>query len=117
MDIDEFYDADPARRSSEEFGYGRDWTDLNGGRCELLWVEATGELYVMKEPTEPIVSDPLGDTFLQDLPASALTVEVLGEVKTRAALDQALAGWETAMTTPGSLAWIRDRIAEAPPAG
>ena len=71
----------------------------------------------MKEPLpEPIVGDPLGDTFLQDMPASTLTVEVLGEVKTRAVLDQALAGWETAMADPGSLAWVRVRIAEAPPA-
>ena len=115
MDIEEFYDAEPARRSSEEFGYGRDWTDPNGGRCELLWIQETGELYVMREPTEPIIADPLGDTFLQSMPSDLLTVEVLAEVKTRAEVDQRLAGWETAMNAPGSLTWLRDRLAHAPP--
>ena len=117
MDIEEFYDANPARRSSEEFGYGRDWTDANGGRCELIWVEDTGELYAMLEPIEPITGDALGDTFLQELPADSLTVEVLAEVKTRAELDQLLDGWQRAMAEPGSVAWLRERLANPPPTG
>ena len=115
MDIEEFYNANPARRSSEEVGYGRDWSDPDGGRCELLWIQATGELYMMREPTEPILADPFGDTVVQSMPSNLLTVEVLAEVKTRAEVDRALAGWETAMGAPRSLAWVRDRLANAPP--
>jgi hypothetical protein len=111
MDIEEFYDANPARRSSEEFGYGRDWSDADGGRCELLWIQATGELYMMREPAEPIMEDPFGDAFVAPMPANILTVDVLAEVKTRAEVDQLLEGWETAMATPNSLAWVRDRLA------
>lgn len=114
MDIEEFYDADPARRSSEEFAYGTDWTDPDGGRCELLWIQATGELYMMREPTEPIIADPFGDTVVQPMPSNLLTVEVLADVKTRAEVDQVLAGWETAMAAPSSLAWVRDRLANTP---
>jgi hypothetical protein len=117
MDIEEFYEADPARRSSEEFGYGRDWTDPDGGRCEMLWIQATGELYTMREPTEPILADPFGDTVVPSVPSNLLIVEVLAEVKTRAEVDQLLEGWETAMTAPGSLAWVRDRLAKAPRTG
>jgi hypothetical protein len=117
MDIEEFYDEEPARRSSEEFGYGRDWSDPDAGRAELMWVQSTGELYVMQEPSEPILEDPIGDTYLQSMPASALTVEVLARVPTRGELDQILDGWEAAMVAPDSLAWVRDRLAKAPPAG
>ena len=27
MDIEEFYDADPRRRASEEVAFGHEWTD------------------------------------------------------------------------------------------
>src|SRR5262249_30666128 len=38
--------------------------------------------------------DPLGDTRVDDLPTSLLTVEILGTIPDRATLDHALAGWE-----------------------
>ena len=50
MDIEEFYDADPRRRESEEIEFGREWSDASGMRTELSWVAATGELYAMAEP-------------------------------------------------------------------
>ena len=77
MDIEEFYDANPARRSSEEVEFGRDWSDTQGNRCEISWVVDNGELYVMISPVEPIVTDPVGDEFVQPLPTEAVRVEVL----------------------------------------
>jgi hypothetical protein len=116
MDIEEFYDENPARRASEEFEFGRDWSDSDGARCELSWVHDTGELYVMVEPTPAIVPDGLGDEFLRRIPTKSLTVDVLGVVPTREGVDQTLAGWPDAMPTPNSIAWVRSRLAAHPSA-
>ena len=62
MDIEEFYDGDPRRRPSAEIELGTEWRDAHGIRYELTWVEDTGELYVMREPSPHIVEDPFGGT-------------------------------------------------------
>lgn len=117
MDIEEFYDENPARRSSAEFEYGSDWSDATGARWALSWVQATGEVYVMNEAVEPIITDMFGDEHVQRMPTKLLTVLVLGVVETRGQLDQILAGWSDAMATPDSLAWVRDRLDHGPPTG
>jgi hypothetical protein len=112
MDIEEFYDADPRRRESEEIEFGREWSDANGMRTELSWVADTGELYAMAEPSGSVEMDPFGDTRVDDLPTDALTVEILGTVADRSQVDQLLAGWEDAMGKgPNSIQWVRDRVA------
>jgi hypothetical protein len=111
MDIEEFYDADPRRRSSEEVAFGHEWTDADGGRYEIQWVADTGELYAMFEPVEPIASDAVGDVFVQHMPVSAVTVEVLGTFPTRDEIEQRLAGWQDAMPQADSVAWLRERVA------
>ena len=112
MDIEEFYDADPRRRESEETEFGREWSDAGGMRTELAWVADTGELYAMAEPAGSVEMDPLGDTRVDDLPTEALLVEVLATVASREEIDTLLAGWEGAMEKgPNSLQWVRDRIA------
>jgi hypothetical protein len=112
MDIEEFYDADPRRRESEETEFGREWSDANGTRTELSWVADTGELYAMAEPAGSVEMDPFGDTRVDDLPTELVTVEILGTVATRAEIDQLLAGWERAMEKgPNSIQWVRDRLA------
>jgi hypothetical protein len=113
MDIEQFYDADPRRRESEETEFGREWSDANGMRTELSWVAATGELYAMAEPSEPVFMDPIGDTRVPDLPTDLVTVEVLGVVNDRDQLQQLLAGWESEMGKPNSLQWVRDRLSAA----
>ncbi|GMU77323.1 MAG: hypothetical protein AMXMBFR46_01240 [Acidimicrobiia bacterium] len=110
MDIEEFYDADPRRRASEEVAFGHEWSDADGGRYEVMWVVDTGEVYAMFEPVEPLASDGVGDIFPQHLPTSAVTVEVLGIAPTRDDVDRRLAGWEDAMPAAGSIAWVRGRI-------
>ena len=112
MDIEEFYDADPRRRESEETEFGREWSDASGMRTELAWVTDTGELYAMAEPGGSVEMDPVGDTRVDDLPTEALLVEILATVASREEIDALLAGWEGAMEKgPNSLQWVRDRIA------
>jgi hypothetical protein len=110
MDIEEFYDADPRRRASEEILFGDEWTDAAGGRYEVLWVADTGEVYAMYEPIEPVYSDGVGDVLVQRMPTSAVTVEILGNVATRDDIDARLAGWEDVMPERGSIDWVRQRI-------
>jgi len=113
MDIEEFYDADPRRRASEEIAFGHEWTDLEGGRYEVMWIADTGEVYAMFEPVEPMASDGVGDIFVQHMPTSAVTVELLGVVADRADIDERLAGWADAMPEVGSIAWVRERLPSA----
>ena len=113
MDIEEFYDADPRRRESEEIEFGREWSDANGARTELSWVADTGELYAMAEPSEPVFMDPIGDTRVPELPTELVTVEVLGTIPDRARVDELLAGWERQMGKPNSLQWVRDQLSAA----
>jgi hypothetical protein len=112
MDIEEFYDANPVRRSSEEFEFGRDWSDAQGNRAEISWIRDTGELYVMTAPVEPIVSDPVGDEFVQPLPTEAVGVAVLQVIPTLERVEELLTGWAAAMSQPQSLDWVRDRLAD-----
>jgi len=110
LDIEEFYDADPRRRASEEIPFGHEWTDANSGRYEVMWIADTGEVYAMFEPVEPISSDGIGDLVVQHMPVSAVTVEVLTTVATREEIDRRLSGWETAMPDLGSIAWVRAQL-------
>jgi hypothetical protein len=117
MNIEEFYDADPRRRTSGETEYGRDWSDDAGGRCELSWVVDTGELYLMAEPIEPFYSDGIGDIEVQPVRTDDVIVEILAVIPTRDAIDAMLDGWQDAMTGSNSIAWVRDRVANPPAPG
>jgi hypothetical protein len=117
VDIEEFYDENPVRRTSEELEFGREWTDDKGNRYEVSWVHDTGELYVMGEPVEPIFSDGLGDDFVQHLPTEDVVVTVLTTITDRSVIDRTLAGWSQAMPQPNSLAWLRDRLSHPPADG
>jgi hypothetical protein len=112
MDIEQFYDADPRRRESEEIEFGREWSDAKGVRTELSWVADTGELYAMAEPVEAVYMDPVGDTRVGELPTELVTVEILGVVPDRPAVDELLAGWEQAMGGTNSIQWVRDRLVQ-----
>jgi hypothetical protein len=110
VDIEEFYDADDRRRSSDELQFGQDWHDRHGRRYELNWIEDTGELFVMQDDLPPMWSDPFGD--LMPLPADAddLGVRVLKRVHGRDQVVELLAGWEQAMAGPDSVAWLIERL-------
>ncbi len=95
MDIEEFYDQDPRRRASDETEFGREWSE-DDRRLEVSWVADSGEVYVMAEPYSR-----------RELSTESVTVEILGVIKGRDAINSALAGWSEAM----SLAWVRERVA------
>lgn len=90
-----FYDADSARARSWELDFGVMWHD--GARqppqrwplWRLTWVDATGELIVVR----------LG-------PGDDL-VRVLGTIPDEQQVEAALAGWEY----QSSLAWVEARVA------
>jgi hypothetical protein len=100
MDIEEFYDQDPRRRASDEIEFGREWSE-NDRRFEVSWVADTGEVYVMAEPY----------SRRHEISTESVTVEVLGVIDGRDAINSALAGWQEAMAEPDSLAWVRERVA------
>ncbi len=114
MDIEIFYDSNPKRRTSREYTFGSDWTDEGGVRWECNWVQDTGELYVMREPSEPIMMDPLGDTRVADMAADEVTVEILGTIPDLESVEVTLEGWVDAQDVSASLNWIRDRVAGGP---
>ena len=112
MDIEEFYAADERRRHSAELEFGRDWSDA-GRRCEVSWVEDTGELYLMREPDGAVVGDAFGDMVVRHVSEHDLGVEILGVVPGRDAISAVMSGWEQQMRKPDGIAWLRDRIDSA----
>jgi hypothetical protein len=113
VDLEQFYDADPRRRHSEELEFGTDW-DEAGARTQVSWVEATGELYAMRDPLGGLLSDVIGDMRATPVSDEQLTVEVLGVIGGRSAAEAVMSGWENAMASgANSLAWVRDRVAHA----
>jgi hypothetical protein len=101
MDVDEFYEQDPRRQTSDEVEFGREWREQDM-RFEVAWVADTGELYAMAEPFDR-----------RGITTAAVTVEVLGVIAARAAVDEALDGWQDAMPRPDGLAWVRARAGAA----
>jgi hypothetical protein len=119
VDIEEFYDADPRRRSSAELELGRDWHDTHGVRYELSWVEDTGELYEMREPVPSGWATPFGGIHVSHAHSTdeeeiaGMTVAVLGVIPTRAEVDATLSGWEEAVGRPNSIDWLVGRLRKA----
>ncbi|HEX4015161.1 MAG TPA: hypothetical protein VHX15_00350 [Frankiaceae bacterium] len=112
MDISEFYDADPARRESDEEGFGDGWSveaDQHS-TYRASWLHETGELYVVREPHPGgLFARYLDQLDIDQVDIEQLTVEVLGTFDSEAAVKQALSGWEHEMTRTNSLDWLRTR--------
>jgi hypothetical protein len=116
VDIAEFYDADPARRESEEEGFGDGWSIEvdEHSTYRANWLKDTGELYVVREPHPGgLFAKYLDQLDIEQVGLGQLTVEILGRFDTDDAVKQALAGWEEEMTRPDSLDWLRQRAASA----
>lgn len=113
MDIETFYEENEARRESAEFEFGDDWTDQNGVRYELSWVEATGELYLMTEPDADMLLSPFGDFWPMTEEVNELTIVVIGQVGNHEHLAALLGDWESAMEQENSLAWLAERFPAA----
>jgi hypothetical protein len=99
MDVDEFYEQDPRRQTSDEVEFGRDWYE-GDMRFEVAWVADTGEVFAMAEPVSR-----------RGITTESVTVEVLGVVEGRDAIDTRLSGWQDAMRQAGGLGWVREHVA------
>ena len=98
MDVEEFYEQDPRRRASDEIEFGTEWYE-NDMRFEVAWVADTGEVYAMAEPYSR-----------REISTESVTVEILGVIEGRDAVNSVLMGWQDAMSQPESLAWVRARV-------
>jgi hypothetical protein len=85
VDVEEFYDQDPRRRTSDEIEFGREWSEQDM-RFEVAWVADTGELYAMAEPYSR-----------RGISTESVTIEVLGVVEGRERVNTLLRGWQDAM--------------------
>jgi hypothetical protein len=113
VDLEQFYDADPRRRKSEELEFGTDWQD-GGARTEVSWVEATGELYAMRDPLGHLEAQLLGAETVDPVADEDLGVQVLGVIQGRQTVEAVMSGWQAAMPAgDNSLSWVRDRVAHA----
>jgi hypothetical protein len=110
MDIETFYEENEARRQSAEFEIGDEWTDADGVRYELSWVEATGELYLMAEPDAEVLIDAFGGYAVVPEEIDELTIVIIGQVGNHEHLQSLLEGWEDAMLAPNSLTWLKARF-------
>jgi len=115
MDIDEFYEADPRRRASAELELGAEWLDKDGVRHELNYVEDTGELYVLREPSPHVTEDPFGGLHVSAPPGyeDKMTVHVIAKVDSVDRLHQILDGWQEAMQGENGADWLGDRLRAA----
>ncbi len=115
MDIDEFYEADPRRRASAELELGSEWLDRDGVRHELNYVEDTGELYVLREPSPHLTGDPFGGLHVSAPPGydHKMTVHVIAMVPDKDDLHRILEGWQEQMTSDDGAQWLGDRLRAA----
>lgn len=101
LSLGAFRSADTRRDISHEVDLGDWWlgADWHQPRFRAAWLEHTGELYVMQHEGTP----------------GGGTVRVLGVFPSRAAVEDALAGWEDAVGEWGSIDWLRAHLdAELP---
>jgi hypothetical protein len=113
VNIEDFYAADERRRASTEIEFGQDWHDATKARFELSWVQDTGELYLMGEPTPSVYEDPIGDFEVDSMTNDELVVTVLGVVPTHEGVEEVLKGWAEAMAQPQGVEWLTERLRSA----
>jgi len=110
LDIEEFYDADERRRTSDELQFGQDWHDVHGRRYELNWIADTGELYVMQDDPPAVWADPFGDVVSMPVAPDHLGVRVLAVVADRSEVEGLLDGWGQSMADSDSVSWLTARL-------
>ncbi len=117
MDIDEFYEADPRRRSSAELELGSEWRGKDGVQHELNYVEDTGELYVLREPAPHVREDPFGGLHISDPEGyeNKITVHVIAKIDSVENVHTILQGWPEAMREEGDggTEWLGQRLLSA----
>ncbi len=113
-----FYGEDAPAHDSQEFEFGAEWRVQAdpGAAYALRWSEGTREIFVVRRPHVPAPEADDGEptpSWLQPVTHLELGREVLGWAESRAALEEALDGWEHQMAADDSLHWVRYRLTEA----
>ncbi|MCW3064421.1 MAG: hypothetical protein JWN32_1593 [Solirubrobacterales bacterium] len=99
LSLGAFYSADPVRRRSRERDFGLWWrSDGPGPTFRAAWVQDTGEVYLVQHGL---------------IGSGGGHVEVVARIPQLERVDAALRGWRDEVGTPGSLSWLRDRVAGA----
>ena len=99
--LDHFYSEDPRRQRSRESDFGVQWREEAAGpRFRVSWIEATGELYALRQEPSHMVE------LLGRVPQSGHPDPSRSDL----IVEAVLAGWEHRCGPPGSLGWARERI-------
>jgi hypothetical protein len=113
VNIAEFYDGDPRRRPSDEVALGDAWTrsDDPHATFRASWIEATGEVFLVREPHPGgLFARYLDELRIDQADVDDLVVTVAGIVPTRSDLDRVTAGWADAMTGTDSVGWLQAAV-------
>jgi hypothetical protein len=99
--LDHFYSEDPRRQRSRESDFGVQWREEAAGpRFRVSWIEATGELYALRQDPSHMVE------LLGRVPRSGHPDPLRSDL----IVEAVLAGWEHRCGQPGSLRWARDSV-------
>lgn len=118
MNIREFYDGDPRRRTSEEVPLGDGWTTEGDEHStyRLSWVVDTREVYAVREPHPGgILARYLDQLRVDQADVDELLVEILARAD-RYDIEAALAGWPAVMPEKNSLRWAWQQLTALDPA-
>jgi hypothetical protein len=95
--LEAFYAQDGRRRSSRERDVGLFWRGRGGATFRAAWVQATGEVYLLKHGRPDCKGGP---------------VRLLGSYTARE-IEEAFAGWRDICGRPRSLEWLLARTSTA----
>jgi hypothetical protein len=99
--LDHFYSEEPRRQRSRESDFGVQWREEAAGpRFRVSWIEATGELYALRQDPSHMVE------LLGRVPRSGHPDPLRSDL----IVEAVLAGWEHRCGQPGSLRWARDSV-------
>jgi hypothetical protein len=96
--LDAFYAGDRRRRSSRERDVGLFWRGRGGATYRAAWVQATGEVYLLKHGRPDCKGGP---------------VRLIGRCYTSREVEEMLAGWRDVVGRAHSLDWLLDRTSTA----
>ena len=96
--------------------WAREWLDEDNVRHELNYVEDTGELYVLREPSPHVSEDPFGGLHFSAPPGydKKMTVHVIAQHPDQGRrCTGSCKGWQDHMTSPDGPQWLGDRLRAA----